>query len=185
MIIEKKTTGVLVVPVLQGIVITSEIHLLGGMNEVDDKTWGDVRDSVMPHKSLIEHHVVSEKKEEVKEKYTIKNKDNEEEIRERTKVIYKISARKFGKLSAEEALEIVEKTYSLDLLNKWKKAAGKESVRIAVMARLKKLKKGKLNKKPKKRIINGYGFNHYRYDRTPIRRRRQQGLVYRPGPASY
>lgn len=151
MIIEKTTTGILVVPILNGNITVNEIHLVGGMNEVDDKTWGDVRESVMPHKSLIEHHVVSEKKEEVREKYTIKNKDNEEEIRERTKVIYKISARKFGKLSAEEALEIVEKTYSLDLLNKWKKAAGKESVRIAVMGQIEKVEKRKAKQKTKEK----------------------------------
>lgn len=147
MIIEKKTTGILIVPVLTG---GDDIQLMGGMNEVDNKLWGDVRDSVMPHPHLKEHHVDRIEEEKKVEKKVIKNKDGSEEIKETEKTFFKISAKAFKKLNAEKALPIVEKTYSLDLLNRWKKTISKESVRIAVMEQIEKVEKRKAKQKNKK-----------------------------------
>lgn len=151
MIIEKTTTGILYIPIVAGEIEVDHIILIGGMNEVDDKLWGQIREAVMPHKNLKEHHVKDIKTEKIEEEYTIKNKDGEEEIRKREKIIHKISATKFSKLAPEEALAIVEKTYSLDVLEKWKKVAGKETVRLAVMNRIEKVEKRKAKQKNKEK----------------------------------
>lgn len=129
-----------------GNVAGGSIQLLPGNNLVDDNKWNVARKSVEAEigKSIIE---VASKLVEVQEEV--------EEMDEKTKKVTLKKVKKMvskskslNELDANEASLIVEDTYSLDTLYKWKDGESRDSVRATILKQIEAVEtSGKQGKK--------------------------------------
>lgn len=151
MIIYKKDPGVQYIPIVRNGREIDHVMLLGGNNEVNEEKWKMARFSVegdIKKRRIIEKHAkVEESIEKVEGKVIKDDKVVDGEV---DKKVYKITAKKFNKLSGEEALEIVAETYDLKTLKAWGKKEGKGDVRGAIADRIKEVENYEVKKKEDK-----------------------------------
>ena len=105
----------------------SSLVLLPGNNEVDNDTWAKLRVHAQEHltaENLIEINA------ETKVKKGKDGEDDEISVSEKTP---------FVKLPAEKAEALVAETFSVETLEKWKKAEGRDAVRATIHSQIEKV----------------------------------------------
>lgn len=146
MIIEWTKDNIKVIPVLQGTLNIGKVTLLPGNNEVDEELWKNaclhVKNDIATGKIKVHHAEVN-----IKDVTPKAGKDDKESPKPEYEV--KISARKLGKLSIQEAEEIVKNTYNLDTLAKWKKKEGRDTVAALIRLQIEAVEKHGTEKKGK------------------------------------
>jgi hypothetical protein len=137
MLVEWTKMKVKVVPIigLNG-KVAENIILLPGVNDVDDDKWNQARSCVdkdIRTNRIIEKHVTLQEKE-----VEVKNKETDE-VKKEKKVVVK--GKTLKQLSLDQASKIVENTFNLDTLNKWKEKESRDSIRALIMTQLEKVEK--------------------------------------------
>lgn len=148
MIIEKTTVGVQYIPIMKNGRQVDFIQIMGGMNEVDDKKWALVHESLKGHinsKKIIIHNAEVTEESTKEKRIVIEGKEKVE--KEVTVKTHKIKAKKFVQLPADEALVIVANTFDIKTLKAWNKKGCKDVVRAAIAEQIKKIEEHKIKKK--------------------------------------
>ena len=148
MIIEKTTVGIQYIPIMKNGRQVDHIQIMGGMNEVNDKKWALVHESLKGHirsKKIIIHNAEVTEKSTKEKRTVIEGKEKVE--KEVTVKTHKIKAKKFAQLPADEALAIVENTFDPKTLKSWNKKGCKDVVRAAIAEQITKIKNHEVKKK--------------------------------------
>jgi len=118
--------------------IKKTVKLLPGFNEVPDDEWKEIKQNPMIQKQ-IELGIIVEVAEKKEVKKKVKNGKGEEI--EKT-VVESGKAKQLKDLDAEAVVAMVEDTFDVDLLKKWKKEESRDEIRAAIANQLEKILKG-------------------------------------------
>lgn len=132
---KKEKAGLLTVSKTTNGAIVKTVSILPGHNEIEDDDWEGIKSQLQSkidagHMEVVEEEVV---KEIELENGKTKNK--------------KSIVTKLNELESETALEIVENTFDLKTLKKWKKSETRDEIRAAISDQIEFVKDPNPNKK--------------------------------------
>jgi hypothetical protein len=132
---KKEKAGLLTVSKMIKGVIVKTISILPGHNEINDDDWEGIKGQLQS--KIDEGHIEVVAKEVVKEIELENGKT-------KTK---KSTATKLAELEPDQALEIVQNTFDIKTLQKWRKSETRDEIRAAVADQIEFVKNPNPNKK--------------------------------------
>jgi len=129
----KKDAGLLTVSKVIDNKIVKTLFLLPGHNEIDDADWEGIKGQLL---DKIKDGTIIPIEVETKKSIEVNGK-------EKTK---KITTTKFSEFPANKALEIVEDTFDINVLKKWKAKESRDEIRAAIAQQIELVKDPKKQK---------------------------------------
>ena len=120
---------------------TQKVHsLVPGINEIEDKVWGEVRGQLLEE---IKSWLIKEHGVKVGEKLLALPDPLPPYLSKFTPQAHEVvSALTLAKTDVKAAAELVAKTYDLDLLAKWRDSETRDSIRLSIVERIAKIMEG-------------------------------------------
>ena len=136
---KKPKAGVKIVPITnERGEIEKNLVLLPGYNEVSEEDWNKARNHAQ-----IADYIKRGFFEEVGEVKELPQTEEEKKNGKKNgKKKSKIKEIPLGKLKAEKALEVVNDTYQIETLEKWRKVESRDEIRAAIANQIEAINKG-------------------------------------------
>lgn len=127
----------------------NKIILLPGNNEIDDVVWDSIKEYKSIQKSLesgqIKIKEYSTKEVEKKEMVEEENEKGEKKKVEKKTKIKVVKGKTLKDLDPDKAREIVENTYDIPTLEKWRNDEGRADIRNMIDDKIKEIKDYKID----------------------------------------